>query len=62
MAKRKAIAIGDRVEVEVTIDRNVGRPAFGRVVALDQVAVIVEGEVDARAFAVSQIKRVEQAK
>lgn len=49
----RAISVGDRVEVTIsTADKTgaVPRPAFGRIVALDQVAVLVEGEADPRAF------------
>jgi hypothetical protein len=49
----KALAVGDRAEVLISIASKEGivmRRAFGKIVALDQVAVVVEGEVDARAF------------
>lgn len=49
----RGLAVGDRVEVSISVADKTGtvtRPAFGRIVALDQVAVVVEGEADARAF------------
>lgn len=59
-AKRRAakpeprgLAVGDRVEVLITVagrEGSVKRYAFGKIAALDQVAVVVEGEIDARAF------------
>jgi hypothetical protein len=54
-AKRaaKALTVGDRVEVLITVADKSGstkRCAFGKIVALDQVGVLVEGEIDARAF------------
>jgi hypothetical protein len=54
------LGLGDRVEVTITVASQSGavpRPAFGRIVALDQVAVVVEGEIDARAFEPSKVKR-----
>jgi hypothetical protein len=53
MLGRGAVSVGDRVEVLISIVSKEGivmRHAFGKIIALDQVAVVVEGEVDARAF------------
>mgnify|MGYP001580904502 CR=1 FL=1 len=63
--RRGAIAVGDRVEIEILIDNDTGsrvgrmpRPAFGYVVALDQVAVTIDGEREPRAFEPSKVKPV----
>lgn len=53
------ITVGARVEVAIQIaDRPgiVSRPAFGKIVALDQVAVLVEGELEPRAFEPRKVK------
>lgn len=53
------IAIGARVEVTIAVADKTGavsRPAFGEVVALDQVAVRVEGELEPRAFEPRKVK------
>lgn len=62
----RVLDVGARVEVSVLTygaqipnDRvapGVSRPAFGRVVALDQVAVVLDGELEPRAFAPSTVK------
>lgn len=61
MAKKKNIlAVGDRVEIPVLIPGKDGKHArsvrFGRVAALDsQVAVMVEGEVNAWAIPMNEV-------
>lgn len=53
------LAVGGRVEVAIQVADKAGavsRPAFGTIVGLDQVAVIVEGELEPRAFEPRKVK------
>ena len=57
------LAVGARVEVSIIIDDPrsglaPNRPAFDRIVALDQVAVTIDGEREPRAFEPSKVKPV----
>lgn len=57
-SSQQTLKVGDRVSIPVTLsgkDGLVKSKRSGRVVALDQVAVIIDGEQDARAVAPADV-------